>query len=357
MPIRHIFKKILDIQKNVFSNSRTDLSYVVESKDWAISYVGKKIVEGLKETQFGNIRVTTSALGLKRQIVHFGSLHTLATDKGFKKVHSSNKIVLTWFHFVDGEESNKKVFINQERLQFIHTACNITKQKILDFGIGPSKVVMIPLGVDLRLFSLAAFEAKQKIRMDLGIPQSSFVIGSFQKDGVGWGDGREPKLIKGPDIFVKAVEKIASNFPVFVLLTGPARGYVKAELNKRKIPYKSIGYLDNFEDVAKYYKVLDLYIVASRIEGGPQAILESMASGVPLISTKVGMAPDVIIDGENGFLTDVEDIGQIVQKAKLIIENQNLRQKIIANGLKTAKDYSWAKISQKYLKEIYLKLT
>ena len=356
LPIKTILKKALDAQKNIFSNSRTDLSYVVESKDWAVSYVGKKIVEGLKKAKFANTRTTTTALGIRGQIIHFGSLHTLATEKSFKKINSSNRIVLTWFHFVDQDKSNKHVFSHQERLKFIHTSCHITKKKILDFGIEPSKVVTIPLGVDLSLFYPADLDIKREAKNILGIPKDSLVIGSFQKDGVGWGEGTEPKLIKGPDIFVKAVRELAKNYPVFVLLVGPSRGYVKKELEKNNIAYKSIGYLENFNEVANLYKALDLYLVTSRIEGGPQAILESMASGVPLVSTKVGMAPDVIIDGENGFLTQVEDVEEIVKKARMVLDNQNLREKIATNALATVKDYSWENISQRYLNEIYLKL-
>ncbi|MEK7104002.1 MAG: glycosyltransferase family 4 protein [Patescibacteria group bacterium] len=355
-PVKILLKKIFDIQKNVLLNERMDLSYVVESKDWAVSYVGKKIVEGLKKINFKNVRTTISALGLRGQIVHFGSLHTLATENGLKKVHHSNKIVLTWFHFIPEDLSNKKVFLNQERIKIIHTSCNITKKKILDFGIDERKVVMIPLGIDLSLFGLVSSEIKEKTRDFLGIPRNSLVIGSFQKDGVGWGEGNEPKLIKGPDIFIEAVSQLSKNYPVFVLLVGPSRGYVKKMLSSRGIPYKSIGYVENFNEVASFYKALDLYLVTSRIEGGPQAILEAMASGVPLVSTKVGMAPDVIIEGENGFLVEVEDVGQIVQKAKLIIENQSLKQKLTENALKTAKDYSWENISQRYLEEIYLKI-
>ncbi|MDO8524131.1 MAG: glycosyltransferase family 4 protein [bacterium] len=356
LSIKAIFKRVSDIKKNIFFNSRTDLSYVVENKDWAVSYVGKKVVEGLKKAKFENARITTTALGIRGQIVHFGSLHSLVTEKGFKGVHSSNKIVLTWFHFVPEYKSNKNVFLLQERLKIVHTSCNITKQKIIDFGVDQGKIVMIPLGVDLNLFKPTFSDLKEKIRDTVGIPKGSLVIGSFQKDGNGWGEGLEPKLIKGPDVFVKVVRELSKDYPVFVLLVGPSRGYVKKELEKNNIAYKSIGYVENFNEVANYYKALDLYLVTSRIEGGPQAILESMASGVPLVSTKVGMAVDVIIDGENGFLAEVESISQIVQKAKLVIEDQALRERLVKNALETVKDYSWENINQRYLDEIYLKL-
>ena len=62
-----------------------------------------------------------------------------------------------------------------------------------------------------------------------------------------------------------------------------------------------------YPEIAKLFQTLDLYVVASRQEGGPKAILESMASGVPLVTTRVGQAMDLVKHGENAFMTDVED--------------------------------------------------
>jgi glycosyltransferase involved in cell wall biosynthesis len=82
---------------------------------------------------------------------------------------------------------------------------------------------------------------------------------------------------------------------------------VKKGLDELQIPYKHV-YLKSYPDVAEMFWALDIYLVASRQEGGPKAILESMASGIPIVSTRVGQAVDLIRNGENGWLTDVEDV-------------------------------------------------
>jgi glycosyltransferase involved in cell wall biosynthesis len=56
------------------------------------------------------------------------------------------------------------------------------------------------------------------------------------------------------------------------------------------------------------YQALDLYLITSRQEGGPKAVLESMASGIPLVSTRVGQGMDLIAHGRNGWVVDVSDI-------------------------------------------------
>jgi glycosyltransferase involved in cell wall biosynthesis len=189
----------------------------------------------------------------------------------------------------------------------------------------------------------------------LGIPEDKIIIGSFQKDGNGWGQGNEPKLIKGPDIFCDVVEKLNRKIPVHILLTGPARGYVKNRLKKSNIGFTHI-FLKNYLDIPKYYAVLDLYLITSRAEGGPKAIGESMASGVPIISTKVGMAPDYIIDGQNGMLCEIEDVDCLAEKALKVASDKNLRDKLIRGGLKTAKELDISKIAERYYQEIYKKL-
>ncbi len=348
--------KLKNIPLNFLSNRHYKLSYIVESGNWSIRWDGKYVSENLNKSGLTKARITTSYLGLRNQIIHFGSVYTFLRKNGFRKPHKSNKTVLTWFHFVPGDEKNKNIIEAQNYLNFIHTSCHITKNNLIDLEVNPEKIVVIPLGVDLSLFKPVSFEEKQKIRKKLGIPSDKIVIGSFQKDGVGWGEELEPKLIKGPDIFVEAVEKLAKNYPIFVLLVGPTRGYVESNLKKRNIPYLNIGYLKDFKEVPKYYRALDLYLITSRIEGGPKAILEAWASGVPVVSTKVGMVPDIAKDEKDILLADIENVEGISSKARIIIENEDLRKKLTINGLKTVQNYSWGETAKRYYKEVYSKL-
>ena len=103
----------------------------------------------------------------------------------------------------------------------------------------------------------------EKIKIKLGIPKDSHLIGSFQKDGTGWGNGLEPKLIKGPDIFLKVVSALKQKYSeLAVLLTGPARGFVKNGLRDMNIDYYHFK-LDDYSQISNFYSVLDLYIISS----------------------------------------------------------------------------------------------
>jgi len=212
---------------------------------------------------------------------------------------------------------------------------------ILEAGMDPHKVFLIPIGINPNFFKIQTEQSKEKERKRWGIPQSAVVVGSFQKDGNGWGEGLEPKLIKGPDVFLDAISILKQSVPeLFVLLTGPARGYVKKELEEQKIPYKHI-YLEHYPEIGGLYQCLDLYIVASREEGGPKAILECMASGVPLVTTRVGQALDLVKHGENGLMVEVEDAKGLAGEAYNILSDNEIMKKIVRNAKLTAQNNTY----------------
>jgi glycosyltransferase involved in cell wall biosynthesis len=181
------------------------------------------------------------------------------------------------------------------------------------------------------------------------------VIGSFQKDGVGWGNGDEPKLIKGPDIFLKVIEKLRHDIPnLFVLLSGPSRGYVKKGLDAMGVPYRH-EYLSEYKDVSRLYDALDLYLITSREEGGPKACLESMAKGVPLVTTEVGQCRDLVIAGKNAMMAPIEDVESLYGLSLKVLRDTDLQQTLIKDGLVTARDNSYESqfsLWQEYFKKL-----
>ena len=226
---------------------------------------------------------------------------------------------------------------------------------MVELGFDEKKIVIIPIGIDLTTFKRFNSKKREEIKKKYKIPKDKIVIGSFQKDGVGWGEGLEPKLIKGPDILCEVIRRIHKDFDIHVFLSGPARGYVKQKLKESNIPFTHI-FFENYLDIVECYNVLDLYLITSRVEGGPQAVLEGMATGVPIVTTKVGMVPEIIKNKINGFITEIEDVDNLYKRSIEIIENKDLRRSLIENGLKTVKNYGWETIARSYFEKIYKKL-
>jgi glycosyltransferase involved in cell wall biosynthesis len=73
------------------------------------------------------------------------------------------------------------------------------------------------------------------------------------------------------------------------------------------IPYRH-ALLPDVDALPRAYAAVDVCVVASRDEGGPRAVLESMATGVPLVTTRVGQAVDLVLHERNGWMVDVEDV-------------------------------------------------
>ena len=229
-----------------------------------------------------------------------------------------------------------------ERISRIQVSHRAMLDVVLETGIEASKVKLIPIGIDDQQFIPATPMLRSRVRDFLKIPASSFVVGSFQKDGVGWGDGNEPKLIKGPDIFLRTMIWLKQRIPeLMVLLTGPARGYVKRGLTEADIPFRHI-YLKQASQLPRMFHALDVCLVTSRQEGGPKAVLESMASGVPLVTTRVGQAMDLVRSGENGFMVDVEDVEGLVHFVERVreLDGKGL-QALLSAGRATAEANAW----------------
>lgn len=342
---------IKDIYRNIV-HSNSDYYYIIEDSAWSIAQDGKDITHSIYKN-FG-LKGTTSitAYGLRNILIHFGSLNTLFV-RGSIYIPNKAKPIVTIFHITPDDERIQQVVSRQKELLAIHTSCLLTKDALIKKGFRDSKIKVIPLGIDLELFTQPSLQERRRIKKQLGVPEGKVVIGSFQKDGEGWGDGDVPKMIKGPDIFCKAVIELSKHHNVHVLLTGPARGFVKKCLSKSGIQFTH-SYLSNVTDVAQYYKVLDLYLVTSKVEGGPKSILESMASGVPFVSTNVGMVPDVINDGINGMVVEVDDIRGIVKKANIILNSIAIHNCLTKQALSDVRKLDIDIIGEKYYRELYL---
>lgn len=329
------------------------LVYIIENAEWSIKWDGYYITRNLPPS----LSSVTSTVDkhMRKKILHYGSKHIFFQKNGFKIPPPSNKIVVTWFHVTPGDKTLEYIPPAMKYIDILHTSCSATSNILIEYGAMKEKTIVIPLGVDTERFKPPVEYEYNNIRKKLRIPKDRICIGSFQKDGVGWGEGLEPKMIKGPDILCDVLEELNKEFSIHVLLTGPARGYVKNRLQKSKISFNHY-YLKDYLDIVDYYKALDLYIVSSRAEGGPKAVLEAMACGVPLVTTNVGMVNDVIQDGVNGFVVNGSDIvNKLINLSRKVITDVD-KEEYSKRVIPYVKRYDWKTIAARYYNEIYLKL-
>lgn len=279
-----------------------------------------------------------------RQCIHFTSQFAILSPKFMR---SKATFSFDYFHGKPGTGKEfdavyKFVEENKDRFNMIRCTHREMYDVIRSAGFPEERIIQIVIPVDTNIFFRLEDHFRIKVRESLGIPPGSYVIGSFQKDGEGWNEGNKPKLIKGPDIFIDTLKHLIKSLPnLFVLLTGPARGFVKQNLRAAGIPFTH-QLLRSYSDLNKLFNCLDLYLITSRQEGGPKSLLEAMACNVPVISTPVGQATEIIVDGKNGFLSDCdpEAIYSKVQELLRVKADGNLVN-ILARAQSDAQKYSW----------------
>ena len=156
-------------------------------------------------------------------------------------------------------------------------------------GYNPRKWVIIPNGFDIKRFKPDS-SARARFRSNKCIGETDFVIGMVAR--------YDP--MKGHTIFLSAAEKLIQVFPdVLFILAGEGLDDHNNELQKMIINKgleKKILLLGKRNDIHKVLPAFDLSTLTSIGEGFPNVLGESMACGVPCVSTDVGDAADIIVD-------------------------------------------------------------
>ncbi len=120
---------------------------------------------------------------------------------------------------------------------------------------------------------------------------------------------------------------------------------MRRELERLGIPHDHVV-LSSRDDLARAYHGVDVCLVTSRQEGGPKAVLEAMATGVPLVTTRVGQATELVRDGENGLLADVDDVEALVAAVERVHADGELRARMRAAGRETAEAHAEERLDQ-----------
>jgi glycosyltransferase involved in cell wall biosynthesis len=169
--------------------------------------------------------------------------------------------------------------------------------------VSPEKIHFIPNGVDTKRFHPIADSLKKILRKELGLYDRFTVLFT------GTIDGR-----KNPSIIVNAFRSFKNNPTIQLVIVGPVRdnGLEKNKIMKIIEAEKldNVHLVSYTNEIEKYYKASDVFVLPSSNEGLSNSLLEAQACGLPAIVTKISGSEDMIVDGVNGrFIeTDSDDI-------------------------------------------------
>lgn len=166
--------------------------------------------------------------------------------------------------------------------------------------------------------------------------------------------------LKRPEIFVELALYLKQNLPGFNLQfqmigDGPLFENLQKQAQDYQLNAQEFSFLGNRQDVQPFYQNADLLVLTSKFEGTPNVILEAMASGVPVIATKVGGIPEIVSDN-CGILVNPENKTEMFESAKKLILDKPLRQKFGEEGRKYVRQNHSLNSLQEQLTEVYQKI-
>ncbi|MAZ90109.1 MAG: sugar transferase [Cellvibrionaceae bacterium] len=161
--------------------------------------------------------------------------------------------------------------------------------------------------------------------------------------------------IKDQKTLISAFAKVAENYCaglnglcLVIVGDGPMRLDLEDHANALGVA-SSIRFCGERDNVPDLLKLMDVFVLPSIAEGVSNTLLEAMATALPVIATAVGGAPDIIVNGDNGFLVEVGASEQIAKKLTTCVEDQGIAREIGFNGRQTVERYySWSVTIENY---------
>ncbi len=225
------------------------------------------------------------------------------------------------------------------RADAIVVSSEFERNDAIEFGIDLNKIHVIPMGIDLPRVSTE----KKKTN---GSPLRLLFVGRLAR-------------VRRVELLIKALSLM--DFPVLATIVGGEEetasvakgGYVnelKKLVEELKIEEKVefVGPKTK-EELCAYYSKSDIFIYPSLYENFGQPILEAAAAGLPIISTNVGVAREIVIESETGFIVSDEPKAIAARVCDLMnVETrkqmgEKMKQKVVA-------DFGWEMVMQKYIK-------
>ena len=240
-------------------------------------------------------------------------------------------------HVLDGYFSPiaTALFIGLERVLarvsnvLIAVSARVRDELVGPYRIGrPDRFHVVPLGLDLEPFAAVNDAARVQARLTLGISPAAPVVSTV---------GRLTS-IKNHDLFLDVAARVVERFPDAVFLIagdGELRPALEAGAQARGVA-SHVRFLGWRRDLTTIYAASDVFLLTSKNEGTPVALIEAMAAGVPGVATDVGGVRDVVPDADSGIVCPFGDADALARGVIGLLSDPARREHMAGAARQTA---------------------
>jgi len=218
---------------------------------------------------------------------------------------------------------NKNLFskwkYHSKKVDMYVTVSDKIRSILIEDGIQPRKVITIRSGVDLSRFAkLPSKEHSRKevLQKELQMDTKTIILGIIAA------------LVDHKDYptLLKAVSLIPESYKICLLIfgIGELQSDLEALVDRLEIRHRVL-FLGFREDIIPYLNTMDIFCFSSKEEGLGTSVLDAMSCGLPVVATKAGGIPEMIVHGEGGFLVEIGDFEGFANALVRLIRDDSLR--------------------------------
>ncbi len=210
-------------------------------------------------------------------------------------------------------------------------------------GLAPDTVVSVPTGTDIARFHPGD---RSQARTRLGLPQDAPIIGIVAT----------LRSWKGHRFLISAMtDPRLTDARLVIVGEGPQDSYLR-ELAQSSAARERILFAGQQDDVAPWMQSFDLFALPSTgNEGVPQALMQAMATGLPVVTTPVGAIPELVQDGETGLLVTPENVPELADALAQLIADGPRAARMGEAGRKRVQEAYTSEIMLDRMEAIFLR--
>ena len=195
------------------------------------------------------------------------------------------------------------------------------RDDLVALGVAPrERFAVVRLGIELRDRVAADDSLRDETRRVLGIAPDRFVVGWI---------GRMTGVKRTEDVLLafRGLRDLGVDACLCMIGDGPDRSDVERRAHELGVMRDTL-FLGYQEEVARFYAAVDVVILPSINEGTPVTAIEALAAGRPVVATRVGGVPDVVRDGETGFLVAAGATDELAGRLANLAADPELRDRL-----------------------------